>query len=100
MRELLDRITTKNENPGGDPVRGIYFDGVRVGAVAQNPSMRPLAWVAVNEITMPDGRTGYGPALGWAREMKTAALHLPALAALLPEQERWGLEMGGRWGKR
>ena len=89
------RITTRDESHGGDPVRGIYLDGVRVGAVAQDPSSRPLAWVAVNEITTPDGRS-----LGWARDMKLAALHLPALSDALDAYERQQLEMSGRWGTR
>jgi hypothetical protein len=96
----LKRITTRDESHGGDPVRGIYLDGVRVGAVAQDPSSRPLAWVAVNEITTPDGGTAYGRSLGWARDMKLAALHLPALSDALDAYERQQLEMGGRWGTR
>jgi hypothetical protein len=94
------RITTKDESRGGDPVRGVYLDGKRVGCVAQDPSSRPLSWVAVNEIALPDGRTAYGASLGWAREMKLAALHLPALAALVDAETRRSLEAGGRWGTR
>lgn len=100
MAALLGRITTRDESGGGDPVRGIYLDGTRVGCVAQDPSCRPLSWIAVKEVPLPDGRTGYAGSHGWASEMKAAALHLPALAPLVSELDRGRLLMGGHWANR
>jgi hypothetical protein len=79
----MNRLTTRDAWPSGDPERIVLLDGEPVGTVIQDRSMRPLCWVAFDAVFSRGDH--FVPHCGWGKTPLEAARTLPAVARAIRE---------------